>query len=41
VSRILIVEGEERISSFIAKGLRAEGFTPPSSPTVSRASTTP
>jgi two-component system, OmpR family, copper resistance phosphate regulon response regulator CusR len=28
VSRVLIVEDEERISSFIAKGLRAEGFTP-------------
>jgi two-component system copper resistance phosphate regulon response regulator CusR len=27
VSRILIVEDEERISSFIAKGLKAEGFT--------------
>jgi DNA-binding response OmpR family regulator len=28
MSRILIVEDEERISSFVAKGLRAEGFTP-------------
>jgi two-component system copper resistance phosphate regulon response regulator CusR len=28
VSRILIVEDEERIASFVAKGLRAEGFTP-------------
>jgi two-component system copper resistance phosphate regulon response regulator CusR len=28
VSRILIVEDENRISSFVAKGLRAEGFTP-------------
>jgi DNA-binding response OmpR family regulator len=28
VSRILIVEDEERISSFVAKGLKAEGFTP-------------
>jgi DNA-binding response OmpR family regulator len=28
VSRILIVEDEPRISSFIEKGLRAEGFTP-------------
>ena len=27
MSRILIVEDEERISSFIAKGLKAEGFT--------------
>lgn len=28
MSRILIVEDEPRISSFIEKGLRAEGFTP-------------
>lgn len=28
MSRILIVEDEERISSFIAKGLRAAGFAP-------------
>lgn len=28
MSRILIVEDEERISAFVAKGLRAEGFTP-------------
>jgi two-component system copper resistance phosphate regulon response regulator CusR len=28
VNRILIVEDEPRISSFIAKGLRANGFTP-------------
>lgn len=28
MNRILIVEDEERIASFIAKGLRAEGFTP-------------
>ncbi|MDX6276806.1 MAG: hypothetical protein QOJ72_934, partial [Nocardioidaceae bacterium] len=28
MSRILIVEDEARISSFVAKGLRAEGFTP-------------
>jgi len=28
VNRILIVEDEERIAAFIAKGLRAEGFTP-------------
>ena len=28
MNRILIVEDEERISSFVAKGLRAEGFTP-------------
>ena len=28
VSRILIIEDEPRISSFIEKGLRAEGFTP-------------
>jgi two-component system, OmpR family, response regulator len=28
MSRILIVEDEDRISSFVAKGLRAEGFTP-------------
>lgn len=28
VSRILIAEDEPRISSFIEKGLRAEGFTP-------------
>src|SRR5690606_14128385 len=27
VNRILIVEDEERISSFLAKGLKAEGFT--------------
>ena len=27
MARILIVEDEERISSFIAKGLRADGFT--------------
>ncbi|WP_332668178.1 response regulator transcription factor [Aeromicrobium sp.] len=28
MSRILIVEDEDRISSFVAKGLKAEGFTP-------------
>ena len=28
MNRILIVEDEARISSFIAKGLKAEGFTP-------------
>ena len=28
MNRILIVEDEPRISSFIAKGLRANGFTP-------------
>jgi DNA-binding response OmpR family regulator len=28
MSRILVVEDEERIASFVAKGLRAEGFTP-------------
>ncbi|MCW2801400.1 MAG: DNA-binding response regulator [Aeromicrobium sp.] len=28
MSRILIVEDEARISSFVAKGLKAEGFTP-------------
>jgi DNA-binding response OmpR family regulator len=28
VNRILIVEDEDRISSFVAKGLKAEGFTP-------------
>ena len=28
MSRILIVEDEPRISSFIEKGLRAEGYTP-------------
>ena len=28
MNRILIVEDEDRISSFVAKGLRAEGFTP-------------
>ncbi|TXL63299.1 response regulator transcription factor [Aeromicrobium terrae] len=28
MSRILIVEDEDRISSFVAKGLRADGFTP-------------
>ena len=28
MNRILIVEDEERISSFVAKGLKAEGFTP-------------
>lgn len=28
MNRILIVEDEERIAAFIAKGLRAEGFTP-------------
>jgi two-component system copper resistance phosphate regulon response regulator CusR len=28
VNRVLIVEDEDRISSFVAKGLRAEGFTP-------------
>lgn len=28
MKRILIIEDEERISSFIAKGLRANGFTP-------------
>jgi DNA-binding response OmpR family regulator len=28
VARILIVEDEERISSFIAKGLRADGYVP-------------
>jgi DNA-binding response OmpR family regulator len=28
VNRILIVEDEQRIASFVAKGLKAEGFTP-------------
>jgi len=28
VNRILIAEDEERIASFVAKGLRAEGFSP-------------
>lgn len=28
MSRILVVEDEERIASFVAKGLRSEGFTP-------------
>ena len=28
MNRILIVEDEDRISSFVAKGLKAEGFTP-------------
>lgn len=28
MNRILVVEDEERIASFIAKGLRSEGFTP-------------
>jgi DNA-binding response OmpR family regulator len=28
VRRILVVEDEQRISSFVAKGLRASGFTP-------------
>jgi DNA-binding response OmpR family regulator len=28
VNRILVVEDEERIASFVAKGLKAEGFTP-------------
>lgn len=28
MNRILVIEDEERIASFIAKGLRAEGFTP-------------
>ncbi|WP_019145462.1 response regulator transcription factor [Aeromicrobium massiliense] len=28
MNRILIAEDEERIASFVAKGLRAEGFTP-------------
>jgi len=28
MNRILIVEDEDRIASFVAKGLRAEGFTP-------------
>jgi len=28
MSRILIVEDEQRIASFVEKGLRAEGFTP-------------
>jgi len=28
MNRVLIVEDEERISSFVAKGLKAEGFTP-------------
>lgn len=28
MNRILVVEDEQRISSFIAKGLKAEGFTP-------------
>ena len=28
MSRILIVEDEPRISAFIEKGLRAEGYTP-------------
>lgn len=28
MNRILVVEDEERIASFVAKGLKAEGFTP-------------
>lgn len=28
MSRILVVEDEQRIASFVAKGLQAEGFTP-------------
>ena len=28
MNRILIVEDEDRIASFVAKGLKAEGFTP-------------
>lgn len=28
MNRILIIEDEQRISGFVAKGLRAEGFTP-------------
>ncbi len=28
MNRILVVEDEERIAAFVAKGLRAEGFTP-------------
>lgn len=28
MNRILVVEDEERIASFVSKGLRAEGFTP-------------
>jgi DNA-binding response OmpR family regulator len=28
VNRILVVEDEDRIASFVAKGLKAEGFTP-------------
>ena len=28
MNRVLIVEDEERISSFVSKGLKAEGFTP-------------
>jgi two-component system, OmpR family, copper resistance phosphate regulon response regulator CusR len=28
VNRVLIVEDEQRIASFVAKGLKAEGFTP-------------
>ncbi len=36
MNRVLIVEDEERIAAFIAKGLRSEGFTP----TVARDGTT-
>lgn len=28
MNRILVIEDEQRISSFVAKGLKAEGFTP-------------
>ena len=30
MNRILIAEDEERIAAFIEKGLRANGFVPPS-----------
>ena len=40
MARILIVEDEERIASFVAKGLRAEGHGRPSPPTGARGSTT-
>jgi len=41
MARILIVEDEVRIASFVAKGLRADGHTTVTADTARRGSTTP
>ncbi len=41
VARILIVEDEAKIASFVSKGLGAEGTRPPSAATAAKVSTTP